>query len=147
MPGGRSRYGPLLDDPRHDDDASTVSDDAGSWVASKRAAPVSFWSFRMAPGSGLDRDVEGRRGLVRDEQLGIAGRHGIMTLCRRHLMGILLGATLGVGDANRLQDSPLCPKSRAATGAGGGRRPRDLVADREDGVEIVIGLEDHHLKP
>ena len=56
---------------------------------------------------GLDGHVERRRGLVRDEQLGLAGEghgdHHALAHAARQLVRVLLDASLGIRDADHAQ--------------------------------------------
>ena len=56
---------------------------------------------------GLDGHVQGRGGLDGNEHLGVAGEghgnHGALAHAAGKLVGILLGALLGVGDVHQLQ--------------------------------------------
>ena len=78
---------------------------------------------------GLDGHVERRRGLVGDEQLGLAGErdgdHDALRHAARHLVRVGLVATLDVGDAHHLHELeaalPTGPGHRAR---GGSRAPR-----------------------
>jgi hypothetical protein len=56
---------------------------------------------------GLDGDVEGARGLVRDQDLGVAGQahrdHDALAHAARELVRVLVDALLGAGDAGQLE--------------------------------------------
>jgi hypothetical protein len=101
----------LLDDPAgvHDedapahagDDAEVVGDDDDRGVVLVREALHEFEDLR------LDRHVEGRRRLVGQQQLRVAGEgdrdHDALPHAARELVRVVLDALLGLGDADRLQ--------------------------------------------
>ena len=73
-----------------------------SWVISRRAGPGPLLEVPdQLQDLGLDRDVEGGRRLVGDEQLRVAGQghrdHDPLAHAARQLVGVLLDAALGVG--------------------------------------------------
>ena len=97
----------------------------------------------------LDGDVERRGRLVGDQHLGIAGErhgdHGALAHAARELVGILLDALLGLGDADQLQHLD-GPRQRAPVRhlLVQDQRLADLPADGHDRVERGHRLlEDH----
>ena len=98
---------------------------------------------------GLDGHVQGGGRLVGQEQLGVAGEghgdHHPLAHAARELVGIVVDAGLGLGDAHHLHQLD------GAAGGGGAVHLQvqlqalgDLAADGEDGVEGGHGLlEDH----
>ena len=78
-----------------------------SWVMRMIAVPVSSLEVaHQVEDLGLDRDVEGGRRLVGDEQLGLAGEghrdHHALGHAARHLVREGLEAALRIGDADHL---------------------------------------------
>ena len=105
------------------DDAEVVGDqhDARAALGLQRAHQVE--DLR------LDRDVERRRRLVGDEQLGLGGeRHGDhhpLRLTARELVRVRLGPRFGVGDADGAQHLDRLARARpCGWSCGGSRRPR-----------------------
>ena len=97
----------------------------------------------------LDGDVERRRRLVGDDELGVAGKadgdHHALAHAAGELVRILVEAALGIGDADQAQQ---LDRARARRRFGhlqvDEERLHDLQADRQDRVERGHGLlEDH----
>ena len=89
---------------------------------------------------GLDRDVEGRRRLVGDEQLRVARQrhrdHDPLAHAARHLVRVLLDPAFGVGDPDRLERlDRLVPGRLLRQALVEDDRLGDLVADGEHRVE------------
>ena len=101
-----------------------------SWVISTTLAPgVGLQLAHQVEDLGLDRDVEGGRRLVGDQQLGLGGeRHGDhhpLRLAAGELVRVGLGAPFGVGDADAAQHlDRLLEAVLARCCCGGSRRPR-----------------------
>ena len=78
---------------------------------------------------GLDRDVEGGRGLVGDDHVGIVGDrhgdHGPLAHAARELVRVLVGPLLRVGDADQVEqlDDPVVVGGDLRVGRGR-RSPR-----------------------
>src|SRR3990170_258941 len=125
------------------DDAQVVGDDDHG------GAQLSGEAGQQLQDLGLDRHVEGGRGFVGQEELGVAGErhrdHDALAHAARELVGVIVDAGAGLRDANHLQQLD------GALGGGGAvhlevqlQRLRELAADGEDGVQGGHRLlEDH----
>ena len=97
----------------------------------------------------LDRDVEGGGGLVRNQELGVAGKrhrdHGALRHAAGELVRVVVGALGGAGDADVVEQfdgarSGLPPRHALVHAQGLG----DLVLDGERGIQARTRLlEDH----
>jgi hypothetical protein len=98
---------------------------------------------------GLNGDVQGRGGLVGDQQLRITGQghgnHDALLHTAGELMGIFPDTPPRVRDADGIKQFQNPVGHRPAVTIGVGRhRLGDLAAHRQDGVEGGLGLlEDH----
>jgi molybdopterin converting factor small subunit len=98
---------------------------------------------------GLNRDIEGGGGLVRDEQLWVVhnrhGNHDALAHASGELVRIVAGATAGIrdGDVVHRVHGPL-PRSLRRYGVVRQESLRDLVANAHDGIESGHGLLKDH---
>ncbi len=143
---------PLHDPPRVEDvDLVTEAGDDPEVVGDHDERGVGALDELLEQGEDLrlDRDVEGGRRLVGDEQTGLAGQghrdEGALAHPAAHLVGVVLETAVGVGDADPLEQVPgdrhgglarhlLVPLQDLG----------DLAADRDDRVQRGERvLEDH----
>ena len=97
----------------------------------------------------LNRHVEGRRGLVGDEDLGVTDErhrdHHALAHASGHLMRIVVDPLLGIGNADELEHLDRAGARRPARQPlMDDRRLRDLIPDGEDGVQGGHWLLENH---